>query len=125
MLRLDGPESHCDIPALVVQSHGRRQHFLFPILTLEEERYLVNLVYSRPEAWVYWHRSRSADRPLRSLARILLLSLRGIVIVFIGLALNPLMARSRLRPSVALPRLLFCGVTRQQPRTQATQQPAG
>jgi len=84
MLSLDGPESRCDIPALVVESHGRRQHFFFPALTLRQERYLVNLLYSRPEAWVYWHRSRSADHALSSLARILLLSLRGMVIVLVG-----------------------------------------
>jgi cellulose synthase (UDP-forming) len=84
MLSLDGPESRCDIPALVVQSHGRHQHFFFPSLTLGQERYLVNLVYSRPEAWVYWHRSRPADHALSSLARILLLSLRGMVIVLVG-----------------------------------------
>ncbi len=84
MLSFDGRESRRDIPAVVVQSQGRRQHFLFPSLTLEQERYLVNLLYSRPEAWVYWHRSRSADHALSSLARILLLSLRGLVIVLVG-----------------------------------------
>jgi cellulose synthase (UDP-forming) len=76
--------SSCDIPGVVVQSHGRRQHFCFPRLTLRQEQYLVNLVYSRPEAWVYWHRSRPADHVLLSLARILWLSLRGLSIVVFG-----------------------------------------
>jgi cellulose synthase (UDP-forming) len=98
-LSLDGPEERCDIPALVVQSHGRRQHFLFPSLTLGQERFLVNLVYSRPEAWVYWHRSRGADHALGSLAHILLLSLRGIVIVLVGFFTSrPAADRDHLRP---------------------------
>lgn len=83
-LILDGPDSRCEIPALVVQSRLRGQHFFFPTLNLHQEQYLVNLVYSRPEAWVYWHRSRSSDHPLSSLARILLLSLRGIAIILVG-----------------------------------------
>ena len=83
-LMFDGPDSSCEIPALVVLSRRRSQHFFFLALNLHQEQYLVNLVYSRPEAWVYWHRSRSSDRPLSSLARILLLSLRGIAIILVG-----------------------------------------
>lgn len=98
MLSLDGPESRCDIPALVVQSDGRGQHFFFPSLTLAQERFLVNLVYSRPEAWVYWHRSRPADHALISLARILLLSLRGILIVLVGFFTSRPAERSPLTP---------------------------
>jgi cellulose synthase (UDP-forming) len=98
MLSLDGPESRCDIPALVVQSDGRRQHFFFPSLTLGQERFLVNLVYSRPEAWVHWHRSRPADHALISFARILLLSLRGILIVLVGFFTSRPAERSRPTP---------------------------
>jgi len=93
-LTLDGLESQCDIPAVVVQSHGRRQHFFFPKLTLRQEQYLVNLVYSRPEAWVYWHRSRPSDHALLSLARIFWLSLRGMVIILFGFFTSRPAARS-------------------------------
>jgi cellulose synthase (UDP-forming) len=98
MLSLDGPESRCDIPAQVVKSSGRRQHFYFPSLTLEQERYLANLIYSRPEAWVYWHLSRPADHALGSLARILLLSLRGMVIILVGFFTSRPADRGHLRP---------------------------
>src|SRR5262249_34528621 len=36
-------KSKCEIPALVAQSAGRRQHFVFPQLTLQQEQFLVNL----------------------------------------------------------------------------------
>jgi len=109
-LIFDGPDSACEIPAIVVQSRRRRQQFFFPTLSLQQEQYLVNLVYSRPEAWVYWHRSRSSDRPLNSLARILLLSFRGISILLIGFftsrpsdreALDPRSKSKRRRTAVA------------------------
>ena len=96
-LRVDGPESSCDIPALVVQSRGRRQNFFFPGLTLQQEQYLVNLVYSRPEAWVYWHRSRPLDHVLLSFSRILWLSLRGMLIVLFGFIASRPAERQRVR----------------------------
>jgi cellulose synthase (UDP-forming) len=83
-LTLQGPEADHDIPAVVVQSGSRRQHFFFPSLTSSQERYLVNLVYSRPEAWVHWHRARSTDHVSASFVRVLGLSVRGLLMVAIG-----------------------------------------
>ena len=77
--------SRCEIPARVVHSAKRHQHLFFPELSFWQEKYLVNLLYSRPEAWLAWHNSRPIDRPLRSLAHILWLSLRGLGIVLAGL----------------------------------------
>ena len=77
--------SRCEIPARVVHSAKRHQHLFFPELSFSQEKYLVNLLYSRPEAWLAWHNSRAVDRPLRSLAHILWLSLRGVGIVLLGL----------------------------------------
>jgi len=77
--------SRCEIPARVVHSAKRHQHLFFPELSFWQEKYLVNLLYSRPEAWLGWHNSRPMDHPLRSLAHILWLSLRGIGIVIAGL----------------------------------------
>src|SRR5438477_2756108 len=77
--------SRCEIPARVVHSAKRHQHLFFPELSFWQEKYLVNLLYSRPEAWLAWHNSRPMDRPLRSLAHILWLSLRGLGIVLAGL----------------------------------------
>jgi len=92
---LHGPDADCDLPALVVRSAGRRQHFFFPSLSSSQERYLVNLVYSRPEAWVYWNRSRSTDHVLLSLARVFGLSIRGLLIVVIGFFVSPPPRRER------------------------------
>src|SRR5439155_1458135 len=77
--------SRCEIPARVVHSAKRHQHLFFPEISFWQEKYLVNLLYSRPEAWLAWHNSRPIDRPLRSLAHILWLSLRGLGIVLAGL----------------------------------------
>src|SRR5215471_13985363 len=93
-------KSKCEIPAFVAQSAGRRQHFVFPQLTLHQEQYLVNLAYSRPDAWVFWHDSRPSDRPLRSLLHIIWLALRGIVILSLGL-IGLLPTRDRSHPEAA------------------------
>src|SRR5215472_12266687 len=79
-----GDQSKCEIDATVAHSSGRRQHFVFPNLTLRQEYFLVNLIYSRPDAWVDWNDSRPKDRPLGSLLHIIWLGLRGIVILSFG-----------------------------------------
>jgi cellulose synthase (UDP-forming) len=83
-MTFDCLDARCEIPAVVVKSTRQRQHFFFPTLTLRQEQYLVNLLYSRPEAWAYWHRSRPPDHPLGSLAHIFVLSVRGLAIVVVG-----------------------------------------
>jgi cellulose synthase (UDP-forming) len=75
----------CRIPALVAHSAGRRQHFVFTRLGLDQEYYLVNQVYSRPDAWVSWNDSRARDNPLRSLLHIVWLAIRGMFILSFGL----------------------------------------
>jgi cellulose synthase (UDP-forming) len=85
VLLFDGNGSHCEILARVVNSSGRRQNLLFPELNFEQERYLVNLVYSRPEAWLGWRKSEGVDRPLKSLVHILWLALRGFGVILVGL----------------------------------------
>lgn len=78
-------KSRCEIPAVIANSGGRNQHFAFPELALHQEQYLVSLVYSRPDAWVFWHNSRPNDSPLSSLLRIVGLALRGAFILSLGL----------------------------------------
>src|SRR5207244_171961 len=60
-------------------------HLFFPQLSIDQEKFLVHQTYSRPEAWLSWHRSRPVDQPFRSLTHILWLALRGIVVVLTGL----------------------------------------
>jgi cellulose synthase (UDP-forming) len=84
-LVLGTKESACQVQAIVAHSAGRRQHLLFPSLTLSQEEYLVNLVYSRPDAWVSWRNLRMVDRPLYSLLQIVWLAMRAIIILPLGL----------------------------------------
>src|SRR5215469_3364230 len=60
----------CEIHAQVASGSKRRVNLCFPELSLAQEKYLVSLIYSRPEAWVGWQRQRPSDRPLRSLGHI-------------------------------------------------------
>src|SRR5437764_814575 len=99
-----------------MHSARRHQHLFFPQLSLSQEKYLVNLVYSRPETWLGWHKSRLPDHPLMSLAHIVWLSLRGMGIVCLGFFTRrpaaerraSLAARSRERfPATAAALLLF------------------
>jgi cellulose synthase (UDP-forming) len=82
---LDGHDSRCEIAARVAHSSKRNVHLLFSEISLAQERFLVNLIYCRPEAWASWHKSRGLDRPLSSLAHICWLSLRGTGVVLFGL----------------------------------------
>jgi cellulose synthase (UDP-forming) len=74
----------CEIHAQVASRSKRRVNLCFPELSLAQEKYLVSLIYSRPEAWVDWQRQRPSDRPLRSLGHIVWLALRGIGVVLVG-----------------------------------------
>jgi len=84
-ITLEGDQSRCEIAARVAHSSRRYIHLLFSEISLAQENFLVNLIYCRPEAWVAWHKARRRDRPLRSLAHIFWLSLRGLGVVLVGL----------------------------------------
>ena len=85
ILVLEGNGSRCEIPALVAHSADRTQNLCFPDLPLDQEKHIVNLIYSRPDAWLAWRKSRNVDRPLKSLVHIFGLSVRGLFIVPFGL----------------------------------------
>lgn len=92
--------SSCEIQAVVTRSAGRRLHLLFPGLDLSQEVYLVNLIYSRPDAWVSWRDSRKVDRPLLSFLHIVWLAVRGIIILSLGLiGLLPTSDRKQAQPA--------------------------
>lgn len=82
---IEANPSRIEIAARVAQSSKRHVHLLFSEVSLTQERYLVNLIYSRPEAWVSWHKSRGKDRPLLSFAHICWLAVRGIAVILAGL----------------------------------------
>ena len=108
-------DSQCRIEARVAHSSRRHQHLYFPALSLSQEAFLVNLVYSRPGAWVTWHQSHRVDRPLLSLAHIVWLALRGIFLILAGLFTRRPRAvavgrRERAKRSVAAAPVLLCAL---------------
>ena len=89
-IAMGGRGSRCEIDARVVAVKSRRQlHLMFPRLTTAQERFLVDAIYSRPEAWLRWDTGRRDDSPLGSLWRVVWLSLRGLVVVVIGMFTPP------------------------------------
>lgn len=72
---LDGDAS---LPATVIGLEDGTLRAKFDSLTLQEEEALTMVLYSRADSWLGWGESRDRDRPLRSLARVVRLSLRGL-----------------------------------------------
>ncbi|HEX4651509.1 MAG TPA: UDP-forming cellulose synthase catalytic subunit [Granulicella sp.] len=72
---LDGDAA---IPATVVGYRDGVVRAQFDPLTLQEEEALTMVLYSRADTWLGWGDSREVDRPLRSMQRILALSLQGL-----------------------------------------------
>ena len=63
--------------ATIVGVSGTVLRAQFALLNLQEEEALTLILYSRADTWLGWGESREPDRPLRSLVRILRLSLHG------------------------------------------------
>lgn len=87
LLELGDARSSRWIPALVAHSAGRRQDLFLPDLTDEQEKHIEGLLHLRGRVLRSFREPVVKDRPLRSLAHILGLALRGLAIVPIGLFL--------------------------------------
>jgi cellulose synthase catalytic subunit (UDP-forming) len=72
---LDG---EAGLPATVIDTSDGIMRAQFDSLTILEEEALTMVLYSRADTWLGWGDSRVPDRPLKSLARILVLALRGV-----------------------------------------------
>lgn len=122
----------CEISALVAHSAGKYQHFFFPDLSYDQEAEIADLLPSRKRAWRAMRASQLTDRPLRSLAQILLLGIRGVLILPIGLVLpRPAEdaegdfvppARKRRTASILFPVFLLAGLSL--PPARASQVPS-
>jgi cellulose synthase (UDP-forming) len=79
------PMGDVELPAVVVNHFGALLRLHFELLTLVEEELLTTVLYSRADTWLGWGESRERDQPLRSLFRILQLSLVGLneVVLFL------------------------------------------
>ncbi|WP_144111273.1 UDP-forming cellulose synthase catalytic subunit [Paraburkholderia sp. BCC1886] len=69
-------------PAEVQVCRGRTLGVSFPALTIDQERDLMRVTFSRADTWMaQWGRYRT-DRPLRSLAEVLGVGWRGLIELF-------------------------------------------
>ena len=68
--RLAGKVEHTDLKSLRLS---------FPRMTLSDEQQLTRLIYSRADAWFDWDKGYQRDRPLRSLAQLTMLSIKGLL----------------------------------------------
>jgi cellulose synthase (UDP-forming) len=78
-------EGKAALPVVVRGGEGSELRLQFGPLTLDQQTNLTEALYSRADSWLGWGESREVDRPLRSLARILKLSVQGF-----GIALGSL-----------------------------------
>src|SRR5215469_5928408 len=72
---LDGKAT---LPATVIDVTGNVLRAQFDPLTLQEEEALTMVLYSRADTWLGWGDNREPDQPLKSLGRILRLSVYGL-----------------------------------------------
>jgi cellulose synthase (UDP-forming) len=66
------------LPATVIGADGNALRAQFDPLTLQEEEALTLVLYARADTWLGWGEAREPDRPLKSLARIISVSLKGL-----------------------------------------------
>ena len=97
------------LPATLISADARSLRAQFDPLTLQEEEALTMVLYSRADTWLGWGEAREIDRPLKSLGRILQLSVHGLAQTFRGLMKTKKSApKGRLAQSVAP--MLLCAV---------------
>jgi len=110
-----------EFPATVVGVDGDLLRAKFAPLGLREEEALTLALYSRADTWLGWGESRESDRPLRSLARIFRLSLRGLT-----QTMGALISRTpKSRFAANLVMLLFLGMIASAPGHTQTPPQAG
>jgi cellulose synthase (UDP-forming) len=86
------------LPATVAGIDGATLRAQFQPLDLQQEEALTMILYSRADTWLGWGEAREVDHPLRSLARIFKLALRG----FAHMASRPAgHSRSSPKPTLA------------------------
>ncbi|MBI1352977.1 MAG: UDP-forming cellulose synthase catalytic subunit [Acidobacteria bacterium] len=69
------------VRARVRGSGGRGVRVSFEGLTLDDDQQLTRLIYSRADAWMDWDKDYERDRPLRSLAQLAGLAVRGWLLI--------------------------------------------
>ncbi len=90
-------------PASVVAVNGSNLRIKYEDLSLEEEELLTLVLYSRADSWLSRSERREADKPWRSFARLVSLSIKGV-----GHALGVLVPK---RKESVLPAAVRAGTT--------------
>jgi cellulose synthase (UDP-forming) len=103
---LDG---NATLPATLVGVSGNVLRVQFDPLNLQEEEALTMVLYSRADTWLGWGESREPDHPLKSLARIFQLAIRGFRQTLRAVIKRPARPKVRLTPSV-VPLLLLAAL---------------
>jgi cellulose synthase (UDP-forming) len=67
-----------ELPARVIGLTNGVLRLQFDPLTVAEEEMLTMVLFSRADSWLGWGESREVDQPLRSLARIIRIAIRGL-----------------------------------------------
>ena len=101
------PSVKTELPATVVSSEGSVLRVRFQDLTIAEQEVLTMVLYSRADSWLGWGESREADDPMRSMARIFKISLRGLVQTFESLTGSDNKSRKKPALSVARSAVIF------------------
>ena len=79
-----------NFPASIVNVDGMNLRIKYDELSLEEEELLTLVLYSRADSWLSRSERREADKPFRSFARLVRLSIKGV-----GYALGTLIPKRK------------------------------
>jgi cellulose synthase (UDP-forming) len=82
--RLSFPSLRVDatLPITIVSGEAMVIRCQFNELTIPEQELLTMVLYSRADTWLGWGESREIDQPMKSLARILYISMLGLQMTF-------------------------------------------
>jgi cellulose synthase (UDP-forming) len=79
------PSVEAALPVTLVSGEGTILRTKFNELTIQEQELLTMVLYSRADTWLGWGESREIDQPMKSLGRILAISMQGLKMTFMSL----------------------------------------
>ena len=79
------PSATKELTAAVVSAEDTLLRARFDAVTIPEQELLTTVLYTRADSWLGWGETRERDDILRSLGRILRISMHGLVTTFHGL----------------------------------------
>jgi len=74
-----------ELPVTLVAGEKGKIRMRFNELTIHEQEVLTMALYSRADTWLGWGESREVDQPMRSMARIIGISLSGLQMTAVSL----------------------------------------